>query len=977
MNIDFIEIGRYNISSDGSLSKIIKFNPPLEDPYILPNSTVSMKIITPYGYDCTEFYSDNITIRETFPNNRDVAILTNVNITAENGVIKFPYNNFESGRHYEIMIPSTAKIDNYYSIAKEGGLIQKIRVAGLEITSIRTSIEYNTKTSESYGDITITGNYFSNYEPNIIVDGRILSYLTTSIKPRLFLENGTELLPNSEYGSFDVGYSNAKMTIRNINFNNSAGNIYMTLEIKRDCYADTYISCTNALKSVNAISNPEFFYSGGKIESQLIGRIDCVSTATILEGLEVESTVYISSNYPYRIINGNKCASYCNKKIKNVTIGNFFVEKCNDNCKSGYYLSDDDTCVLCENNCKECVGPNPDDCIECNSRYSEYFLSCINENYCNSLESERNYRGFCLSGYISNPYCMKTLMLTSLGLQFEYKEGRDPVSLMALHFDFSGKEKMENPSWKQIVPIKQPITPFRKGTDLTTMANITQEYITAMDKDQIVLFNFTCDFCPENKSEGSCCTSYNLFPVNHLMNLKTGVISINPRQGIASSTEFEVSIFNMSISKGTTLRVDFIDINKESHELISLNTEREIYYNKESISFGKLPTWTSIRLDEQKEFEVYLTMMKNNSEMYQFKSTVRVTNNISAKESVKLEEQMTIDIVNRMNNTIYPGGNCSKDCNIESNDIIIAGDLLMNYNTYDNNTKRCYTNDDCNNGYCIYDGTCNCNEGYSGNSCRYTITHIKNINAIKALIETNFSNIIENMGTEDLISISKNIEIYKNITDVDIEKKIEVFLNESKKNFINESSIITTSDVPNIEDIIDLSSNMLDYKLKENNSEGTNNMVEIIDSALDKIGTVLLPGEEKRIIKPTFEATLVDTIVPTSDNDTFEVGGDEFKITVNKNVLSDLNHKTSLKMRITNWKTNPYENFANNSKSLLSDLIGITIIGDSAAKEFNDAKTPIVSFDIKSKKDLGKGMKYQCVYYEKCKINYKFRCRTK
>ena len=393
-----MEVARYSLSEKSTnIADIVDFNPPLENPFIIKNGIVSMRIVH-YMNNLEEYVFNKLeisqlTISKTYPSKKEVYNIRETEIDlASDGTFVIPYNEFETGYQYEIILSKdtyahNTELNSRYFFVNNAIYAQRIRVYDFELNSIDIDIKYNEIKTSSIGEITIHGNYLQFYKLTTKVDGYTIEYKTSEVNVELLMNGITPLKSVLDKDLIATVVDDYTIVIDDISMQNLAGPLSMTLKLKRECLCTDPSPCScDQVTSMKKSTHPAFFYGCGKILNQVIGTITCASSSYELEALRIKSSCNVDKEYDRIYQYDLTCVSDCNNgvsssssktKIRRIEIVGSVQEICDSKCISNEYeTSNGSICETCDDSCEECAGPGPSNCTSCKEGYY-LSLSCM------------------------------------------------------------------------------------------------------------------------------------------------------------------------------------------------------------------------------------------------------------------------------------------------------------------------------------------------------------------------------------------------------------------------------------------------------------------------------------------------------------------------------------------------------------------------------------------------------------------------
>ena len=931
--IAFFKITKYecaDIDAESLVVDIREFNPPLNNPYILPGSSVSL---TPAYYDdgdelqyFKQLSIPTFTIAELFPVNRIITLKRNVlEPLDDTGVFSILGTGFLIGRHYEINFDretfALTKDSYEYRFVNKGNYKQRIRVYDFDITSI--NIEVGLKKGIGnlfYGRVTLKGKNFLMFELDVTINGYTLAYKTTSITAILSFKNSPDTispLGNLENEPLEViEIDNDTIVIDNIDFKDITGELILTLDIQRECICIKPSPCTcDSLKIFS--ENPSFLYGGGILKDYAIGRVTCSSLCYRIDNNRAETCCIVHPEYNKPLEDNNKCTNDCsgeNKYIRMINIEGAMLKQCTNECFPNEYKTAShsgarkiyDTCEPCDSECISCEGGGPAKCKEC--------------DYGKELFTEDGELGLCVDKLEDGEeFCKDKVEFNAEGYFDEYERGGSPINLIAT--PKSGYE-VELIKWEQVVDGEKHHSIFVEGTEITTRANLTYRFILDLKPDTTPYFKATITF--KNPIQSKC---IGFLVLNHTLNVKAS-IKLSQYQGTVDITPFTLYFIGFTLLEGTTIRsgLDYINrtvplVNKRIHKGIYGKT---LSFGNEGTSFfyGRnkkvFPSWSYAYGVKKETFAVRTVIQRLNEKLVK-NSMVTLENEYNLNEVLGIIREL----ISRK------GG----EGEIQG---YMKASMILAYYAIERSKEECNTNDDCkqyNNfalckilnyfdgKYCIHDNNLNTNIEKMEKELREFIDVLETNNNVKL---EHLAVLVKNMA---FISEHFNKDLTNNLFRA-IQKPITRTLINKAKNL----------EQYELEEVIESFTNLMMIKLKYSKSE---NKQDEIDTLKERIYAILNINfenpnlkERVRITNSNFKAS----IIKLTENNVYSM--DEVKAIIPSSLLSYL--KEQAKVRMIKWEKNPY-NFIESGVNVSSALVGLSFVkADSTVIKWPNEVIPMI-----------------------------------
>jgi len=832
-----------------------------------------------------------LSVVEVFPKRKVIHSESNVIATLENGVYKVPYEGYKTGWQYEIRLekgtfacaPTTIE---EYPLLDNKDYIQRVRVVDFEISGI--DIEVKLDGTRTIGKVIIHGNHFSTHTVPVTVDGFTVEHRTNFISIELSLWDsitGEEISSFREINNIELEakiFSNTKVIIDNINLEDFVGVLKMNLEIRRECVCVNPSPCSSRspcscdlITSIDKQLEPALFYGGGRLIDYTIGTITCTSSCYILEDIKVRSCCLIDPSYMKPFQYKNKCYASCDSAntatslfTRRTNIAGSIREVCEEKCRPNEYkVEDEKLCEYCDSSCKSCSNAGPTNCLTCN----EDFLLTY---------------GVCVKGIINS--CREIINFEAKGYIHEYIKRANPISLIATPvFDtlIVKSIKWEHEGSSSDI--------FSLGNSEGMIVNLTYEFVFRLDEEKPLNIKVNVEARDINNNIIAC---NDVLTLNHTLNIK-GVVELVPSEGIVEETEFAMYLRNFILLKGLDIKatLDYVNetIKLVEDKLIKTNYRDTIEYSKNGRKefydkSGRLPDWSLLYTNRTEQFLITVTMKRAHETLI---AAINIT--------LHTEHQPT-EIRNILITILH---------NLDTS-FIKATNMLARYVVTEHETKVCIRNDDCRNeGSCI-NGVCKCKEGYSGNSCRYFEGTEDYILTLKERLKEYIENGICDYSLRELEAITINMA------------KVSEHLNEDLTGDLStcfEEIDLSITKISDLEFLIHAISSLINVKVNHMNinEDSINELKKIINK---KLGDAFDYIESPLMTHYGNFKSLIGSYKVSSDKaSTFYLDNSGTRVIVPSSILAGVSNKGYAKLRMIEWKYNPYRFIKDNiSSSLLS-----------------------------------------------------------
>ena len=988
----FLNVTQYTVNEASTITgDIIEFHPPIENPYILKRDKVYIDIIESGNDIPFETFSGTISVNELYPVRQKVFTQLNANIELTNGRLTIPFYEYEMGSQYEVRIEKGAILkisgDNTdYNILGDSAFIQKVRVYDFEITSVNIFIEFENNTIN--GTVIIYGKNFKVFKPNVAIDGYSLEYRTTSFYFNLHFNKGNSLKNSTE--EYDYEYNDTTITIKNVNFNDRAGELLLDLDIYRECVCTNPTPCTcYSVKSMQEDTEPALIHAGGRLEGFAIGTITCTSACYNPLMFEGQSCTIVSESYNKKVQyigkdredNDNiieKCYTDCTLidrdegeegedlieilKVINETSQKVCDTISKDDCTSdvgpcpcGTYKTSQTTiseftytvCEPCDSSCKTCRGSGAKMCISC-----EEPLKYYDESMCIDASGVSDWND-------NTPTCTSNEIFSFkiTGYLNEYKRGGDPISLNII----PNKEltTIDSILWQPIAMNPIPTNLIVVGTENTTMANLSYNYISKADTSKIIYMLATVNYSV-NGSAFSVCR--NVLAVNHTLNVQKAQMELKPSEYIVDEKGFNVYFTNWVSLYPTefTATVDFIN---STQSILIHNTTRGYYDELFEAGLFAIKSWTKSYESITATFEMKIESFRD-IEVVEYNTTVKLTNEMTT-------EQFETDA----------DGSAKKIVQTYLSDYASiftdAIKLLTSYLVAENAKEFCENDDKClNDGKCNNTNQCECESGYEGNYCKYTTEAVKNMGTIETAVSKYLTegHLDIEFTNEQLSIVSLNAIKIAEIKGEDYTK----VLTESLTQSLGSMTVENDEDFNTFSSILEAYTNIINNKTGDFTGSKVDDTIEtmvlmhdtittLIDStynALDSVLPNITDNKNYTISTNSFESLLIKEPVPSDNkNKLFVIGSNGATIDIPSSLFDQaIKNDTYYRIRIVEWKYNPY-NYTTIGRTTNSSIISISLI-DKDGKEIDLRNTSPITLRIPLLNTLRTNMEYKCVYYD-------------
>lgn len=948
--------GYYAVSSSSDIALISDFDPPLKNPYMMNKGQVSFRI-THESKACYTLYTKTLTIKETFPLDRQISDKLNSTIVGEDSVFTIAWNDFKIGHQYEIQFANDALVNcgdlkRNYSLLSHGSYKQVVRALDFAIDSVHVN-----RTGDGSSRVEIYGRNFGVYNPYILIDKYSIEYRTYLLEGKLYMRSGTTL---KELSGKITSWTNDKIVFEKINFGNLAGELYLELDVHRECVCTTSESCTcDNLSSVNKANDPAFFYGGGRLENFVIAMITCTSSCYSTEEIPGGSCVEVASTYPNKNKNGLECVYKCNDVVRitnnenSITSDNPLLE-CVNNCLDDEFVSNLITskmCMPCDSSCATCAGPGADACTGCKEGLIEFRKSCspTNEgcdlcmdNYPKFSNSAGKlvYQGVCIKETDKTGVCnLKNLIKVEVrGYTGEYENRRDPIQLILSTDDVN--VTFENIIWSHATTGTPDATLFTSGTEKTAVANITYRYVFKSDISVPLMVSVSADVRRKNDTEYY--KYYDVIAINHTFNVKTINFSFEPPEGNVHGGIFSAKLVNLTLLSGTEIKLISDCDNDKSGKIEKIGATS--YDEDFVIPSIKFFDWSNSYQRERRDFTI-LAELKKGIETVICNTTIYLDNTLP---NSKKEE-----IINGFD----------PENEIKPEELAKISMVLAEYYIAMNDKDSCITDSNC-------DKDELCQEVYSEKKCIADDPYdekIKNIaNSVTDYIEQTVDSVQKNLKknvytSEELKEVTGsvtgliiNMATLSEIAGADLTGTIDSLLNNNTSAALFGSA--TESNIEDIEKMVQAASSIIDIKLKhyvETNNDTLNmelqanfsekilSMTGFVDSALACATNALPPGNTLEFNNDFIKVAVSNDNAEPSGPKTYALSNDGPVVVVPFLVLHKAQTGGSIRTRFIEWKSNPYENFTSYGKYINSTVVGFSFIDETNAEIKISVSTPI------------------------------------
>lgn len=891
-------------SPEHNITEIKEFYPPLESPFVGRSDKVGFQLAES---SLNILDTSGMTINIVFPF-QQLVYPTNDNkleqLEGEEGKFVLPVSNFELGYHYEVKMPANANVSNSGELAylfNSNPLEFKFRVVDFEIESARLVQEGSAWT------ITVQGKNFERFIPSIRVDGHLLEYVTVSHKADLYLVNSERGTTETLLSSANAILNNTHLQFSNVDIQDKAGELVLTLELFREC------AC-NSLTSIDKAYDPTFFYGGGRLKDLVIGSVGCKSSCYRPKGLAGSSCTEYLAAYEKRYLCEDRCVDNCVNECSgaggmdkwcyhNVTGEEGMRTECINECGENEYLIEPYVCGICDSSCEECEGSGVGKCTKCSDGKSYIQGRCV-DDLPDQIPLEEA--------------CKDWLSVTAEGI---YKAKTSTISLTA-----SVKNNISPSSiqWYQIVSGQTSTSLFTSSSVSTSKAIVNYSQLDQFPIGSKILVAAEAQVI----AGSSPCNTVGLINLNHTLNLRQANASISPKEGSVHEVEFTLVMENWTLLESAKVEVS------TSMGLVYNRVFLRNYY-EENIVLGPIPftDWRSSHDGEAKEFEVKIKVsLHDESLIYYDKVTLTSEYKLPGLEKA-LSEVNTSSITH--------------------SNVALISKLLASFYTL-KDSHECNTEADCNDKGVCEQGKCKCSEGYEGIGCESDVVSGVNMSELLEEVKEYLADSAEDkskLSVEQYTGVVINVAKISELLGEDTTGNLKSYSGAMAENlgregadaelvkyFLRAVDIVTREDVAAAEEILRAS----------NESEKRLAAKQLMDAATNTIYSALAvaaanseSGTSSVISTDRFTAEVrKETLGEGEYTKEFAVGGNGTTVSVSSKVLSSLEDAT-VRVRVVEWKSNPF-NYANSAHKVNTDVISFSFIdakGEEIHLETNEGIT--------------------------------------